>query len=154
MINSKVEEAISALEEAGHITKAELSARANAHREMQAAIVLALTVLKAIRATGKVSSDDMATLAARILRTTMPAKINTAAYAQLLDDAQSLAGSVMSQADGEAPDPRQQKLDIGVATRGLVDAQKTGQALPLERTVVIGEGSTGLDKLKETDNGS
>lgn len=130
------------------MSDAELRSRANALPELRAAITEALSLLDTMEAeasSGRVSSPEMVRLAQRILamRSRGGKSAVVADWNDLLDQAQSLAGSVLSQAD-PSDNEGQEALPLDdPATRALIDAQRTGQAHPLTRTVVVGPDSTG-----------
>jgi hypothetical protein len=147
-----IDETIDAVTTASRIPRGEFASRANAYKDVMAAFGKVLTTLKAIRAQGKVSSDDIAAIAGKIMaglyKPTSNKTVPAGQYNSLLADAIKVSGSVVSQADGPEPDdPNQLPLNIeGSAERSLRDAQEHGQAAPIVKTVVVGDGSTGLKK--------
>lgn len=129
---------------------AELRSRENALPELLGAVSAVMPLLSDLEATNtRETSAEVASLAGLILETEVaeigPAsKKGTRMSLQTFHSyAQRVAGSALSQR-ADAVDPNQPALPLeDASTRALVDAQVHGQALPLERTVVVGPDSTG-----------
>lgn len=147
------------------VTVAELRSRANAlpdflelvrnaFAEIDGRVVAsAETITNMAKAVSRESSDEMVALAQAIWRI-KPLDASVADkdcwkdFNDLLTQAKSLAGSVISQADPGDKETLPLPLD-DVAARALNDAQRHGQAHPLTRTVEVGPDSTGKGSKRE-----
>jgi hypothetical protein len=125
---------------------AELRSRQNALPELLREVNALLPILSAVPdgvVASRESGAEMVSLAQSVMKMEpLDATADPAGFNVLLAQAKSLAGSVLSQADTGDRDTLPLPLDEA-SSRALADAQRHGQALPLERTTVIGPDSTG-----------
>ena len=125
--------------------RAEIVSRHNAIDEIKRAAEDAIRLLESERTT----SDEVASLAAEYLgmeRTQIGVRMVNES-SRVVDDIQTMAGSLMAQADG--PEDKSLPLLESVEGRALADAITHGQAKPFTETVVVGDGSTGLNPPEE-----
>ena len=121
--------------------RAEIVSRHNAFDEIKRTVEDAISLLE----NDRVTSDEVATLASEYLgmeRTQIAVRMINE-QSRVVDDIKTMSGSLVSQADG--PEAQTFPLLESVEGRALADAIAHGQAKPLVETVVLGEGSTGLN---------